>query len=161
MITHMRLAPALFLLLAGTAACSDATGGEVNQGAGPVSMNGQSLQVEGGGNSSAVQLAGTRWTITSVNDKSTPGGAEFFLQFQDGKISGRAGCNTFGGTYSMKGDTLTPSAVNATRRACIGDMQYEEAVLQLLGGPLTVAQTDGGPLVLRGETGSISLQRAS
>jgi heat shock protein HslJ len=159
MMTSFKLAPALLLIL-GAAACSDATSGEMNQGAAPVSMNGQSLQVEGG-EPSAVQLAGTRWTITSVSNKNTPGGAEFFLQFEDGKISGRAGCNTFGGTYSMNGNILTPSAINATRRACIGDMQYEEAALQILGSPLTVEQADGGKLVLRGKAGTISLTRAS
>lgn len=70
------------------------------------------------------------------------------LRLIDGQASGTGGCNTFGGSYTIDGDTLTFGALASTEMAC-GDPQsgVESAYLEALSKVATFA-TDGTSLHL-------------
>src|SRR5690348_4942199 len=61
---------------------------------------------------------GTRWHVTSINGRPNPGSGDYHVEFEAGKISGRFGCNSWGGRYSVKGETLVARDVMATQMAC-------------------------------------------
>jgi heat shock protein HslJ len=68
-------------------------------------------------------------------------------------VSGTVGCNSFGGDYTIEGETITFSAINSTLMACADPiMQQESAVLGALvdtvnfkvsGNTLTITSVDG------------------
>ena len=69
-------------------------------------------------------LAGTEWRLVSLG----PSGAEtdvvpgttVTLKFgEDGRASGSTGCNSYGGTYEVRGDRITFGRLVSTRRACL------------------------------------------
>lgn len=45
----------------------------------------------------------------------------------DGSLSGTTGCNSFTGTYTVKGDALTISALPTTSMPCVADVADQEA----------------------------------
>ena len=72
-------------------------------------------------------LVGTTWVATGINNGR--GGvvssvaldaASVTARFAaDGRVSGFGGCNGFGGSYTLDGDSLAIAPVTATRKACI------------------------------------------
>ena len=102
-------------------------------------------------------LAGTHWVLTSFKqggvEQPPLAGTQLTLQFDNGTVSGKAGCNSFGGTYVVTGQTLTISDLNQTLMACdppIGQQEerYTTALLKaqsfvLQGQTLTITHPDG------------------
>ncbi|HET6976308.1 MAG TPA: META domain-containing protein [Pyrinomonadaceae bacterium] len=83
-------------------------------------------QAQTPGNMSTDQrvLAGTEWRLVSFG----PSGAEadivagttVTLKFgEDGRASGSTGCNSYSGTYQVRGDNISFSRLISTRRACL------------------------------------------
>lgn len=108
-------------------------------------------------------LANTLWTVTDyVSPAQTGGmatalaGTEVTIDFgADGELGGSAGCNRFGGSYTVDGDSLTFSALAMTMMACAapdGVMEQEAAVLSALGSVSAFA-LEGGNLQLLNENG--------
>lgn len=69
-------------------------------------------------------LRGTEWRLVSLG----PAGAEadivagttVTLKFgEDGRATGSTGCNSYGGTYQIRGDNISFSRLISTRRACL------------------------------------------
>lgn len=106
-------------------------------------------------------LADTRWAIAAVNGRTvTLAPRVNDIRFTADRVSGRAGCNQLGGSYTFTGRVLTPRDVIATRMACAGEpMRIEGAFLRLLAAPAQVKWT-GDTLTLSGRTGSVTLRRA-
>src|SRR5215212_3232080 len=76
-------------------------------------------------------LAGTEWQLASLG----PAGAEtgvvpgtsVTIRFgQDDRASGSTGCNSYGGTYQVRGDNLSFSRIVSTRRACLDQNANEQ-----------------------------------
>lgn len=68
-------------------------------------------------------LGGTRWRLSSLDSGGrtlTPvAGTEITLEFgRDGKLTGNAGCNHYGGTYQAMGEILSVPAMQVTEMAC-------------------------------------------
>jgi heat shock protein HslJ len=111
----------------------------------------------------ATTLAGTNWTLTSIEalgaESGTLPGADITLDFgADGQANGAAGCNTYNGTYTVTGDTLTFGPLITTRMACPEPvMRQEQAYLAMLANPSTIKQEadrltltfDGGKTVYK------------
>ncbi len=80
-------------------------------------------------------LSGTRWTL-DVAGLNVPGADKVLptIAFADGSVSGSAGCNTFMGSYTVSGDSLTIGELAGTKKAC-GPVEtaVETAVLERLG----------------------------
>ncbi len=86
----------------------------------------------GGGDTS---LDGTAWVLTGYQGNAPIGNAPT-LSFENGQASGSASCNSYGGGYTVKGNSLQVSALFRTEMYCMdpeGIMEQENAYLQLLG----------------------------
>ena len=61
-------------------------------------------------------LEGTEWTLVSGVD--APEDAVPTLTLADGSANGFGGCNTFGGSYELDGDSITIGPLASTMMAC-------------------------------------------
>lgn len=72
----------------------------------------------------------------------------------DGQASGRGGCNGFGGTYTLAGDTLRFGPLISTQMACVEAlMTQERRYFDMLAGALRHALADDGALLLTAADG--------
>lgn len=83
-------------------------------------------QAQPGRNMSTDQrvLAGTDWRLVSLGpsggEASLVAGTTVTLKFgEDGRASGSTGCNSYSGTYQVRGDTISFGRLISTRRACL------------------------------------------
>ena len=83
-------------------------------------------QAQPGRNMSTDQrvLAGTDWRLVSLGpaggEAGLVAGTTVTLKFgEDGRASGSTGCNSYGGTYQVRGDTISFGRLISTRRACL------------------------------------------
>jgi heat shock protein HslJ len=76
-------------------------------------------------------LPGTEWRLVSLG----PSGAEadvvqgttVTIKFgEDGRAGGSTGCNTYGGTYEVRGDAIAFGRLVSTRRACLDQNANEQ-----------------------------------
>src|SRR5215203_3082474 len=68
-------------------------------------------------------LTGTDWRLVSLGPASAKNpvvrGTTVSLNFgEDGRASGSTGCNTYSGSYEVRGDYISFSRIITTRRAC-------------------------------------------
>ncbi|MBI3943352.1 MAG: META domain-containing protein [Chloroflexi bacterium] len=87
------------------------------------------------------RLQSTKWTLVAFGAGSTAqvvDGSRSTLEFgNDGKVSGKAGCNGYGGMYTESGNSLTFREIISTMMACSdpqGIMDQEKAFLDALNG---------------------------
>lgn len=76
-----------------------------------------------------------RWQIISINGKAAIAGDRGApeIEFKQGKVSGKSGCNSFGGSLKAKGAKVKFSAPAATMMACPEPlMRQEQALFQAL-----------------------------
>lgn len=104
-------------------------------------------------------LNGT-WKATAASPQVLVPGVDVTLTFADGRVMGKAGCNTFGGAYSVSGGRLSVPQVGTTLMYCDGAIGEQETwIMQLLGASPTIS-VDGDTMVLSDGTNSITLRRA-
>jgi heat shock protein HslJ len=83
-------------------------------------------------------LTGSKWQLTSINGTPVPApttSKTVTLEFgSDGQINGSGGCNSFGGTYTTQGDSLSFGPIASTKMACVDEtaMQQENQYFQIL-----------------------------
>ncbi len=73
------------------------------------------------------------WTLASINGQPPLEGSTVTAKFEDGRVSGQAGCNSYGGPYSVSGQKLTVSDLAQTLMYCMepaGLMEQESAFTQ-------------------------------
>ncbi len=103
-------------------------------------------------------LAGTTWELAALGGQPPAAGSTITLAFADGRLSGFAGCNSYGGEYTIEADQLRPDMLAQTLMACLepGLMAQEQAYMQALtgGGRLNLS---GDRLELRDEAGGATL----
>ncbi len=94
-------------------------------------------------------LVGSTWHVLSYNNGkgglvSTQTSGKITVVFgADGRVSGFAGCNTYGGSYQVTGDTLKLSQLAATAMACEPSlMQEEQEYLAALGKAVSLRIQD-------------------
>jgi len=68
-------------------------------------------------------LEGTLWTLDSYLNSEGESvdvlpDTRITLEFKDGKIGGRAGCNTYFASYEIEGDSLTVGVIGVTEMYC-------------------------------------------
>ena len=110
----------------------------------------------------AAQLEGT-WTLTSIAvagqaKQDRPFSAIYTLDFNQGRLSTRADCNTCGGSYSIDGSVLTAGPGLACTRAACSTMAFENAYTGILSGDSTMAVT-GSTLSLSSSRGTLKFVR--
>jgi heat shock protein HslJ len=83
----------------------------------------------------APALPGTKWELVTLNGAAPVEGTSVTLFFgNDDQAGGDASCNTYGGSYTIKGSGLTFGPMMSTMMACEPViMDQEQAYLKVLG----------------------------
>ena len=104
-------------------------------------------------------LEGTAWVLDSRYDGDTVSttAGQGALRLSGGTVTGRGGCREFRGTYELDGSTLRVSGLAFVDDAgldCAADPgRQDEAVLALLGKPVTVTVEGSRLTLLAGDAG--------
>lgn len=105
-------------------------------------------------------LAGTQWQVTSVAGSATPKTTMYRLEFRDGQIGGRFGCNSFGGNYRVEGEQLITEDIASTLMGCPEPAAtHETRGLAILARPMEIEWQSGQRITLGNSAGSIALER--
>jgi heat shock protein HslJ len=104
----------------------------------------------GGAKGSAAALEGTAWTLLSYGMPNSPqavqDGTKITLEFDaEGGIKGSAGCNTYFGSYKVKGTKLTIGPIAITEMYCMspeGVMEQEKVYAEVLSSAESLAVQD-------------------
>lgn len=102
-------------------------------------------------------LNGTSWRLVAYGAPGRPEAvlpdSEVTAVFQEGQLTGSAGCNQYATTYTQSGATLTTGAVASTRMACEPALNEQESrVLQGLDTAVSFT-IDNETLTIQDETG--------
>lgn len=108
------------------------------------------------GSGDSLGVEGPQWVLTDVGPDADAGVAMSTLKLEGGTASGSAGCNSFSGTYTLDGDSLSFGPLASTQMACIPDEVGDLETAVLAGLDATEAyEVDGETLTLKdgdGET---------
>ena len=81
------------------------------------------------------QLTGTTWKLTSYDGNMPLAGKNMTASFDAKEIQGSASCNSYFGTYRLKGDQISIDELGWTEMACMdpeGIMEQEQTIMKLL-----------------------------
>lgn len=140
------------------ARCSDGMSDRVFPDKVQVRIDGRSFEGCGGDPVAPMAIENTGWSVVSVNGKSAPGGEAYTVQFQNGRLSARFGCNSMAGSYQLDGQRLTAGALAMTRMAC-PDMTMEADAAKVLALPVQLVWGPADRLTLSNSAGAIVLRR--
>jgi len=102
----------------------------------------------------------TNWQVTAIDGQATPVSDAYRMQFDDGRVGGRFGCNHFGGSYTVGGKTMTVLNVTSTLMGCPEPAAtFERQGLAVLQQPMRIDWQSDQQLTLSNRAGSIALQR--
>jgi heat shock protein HslJ len=103
--------------------------------------------------SGANELDGKQWELLYIR-KSTPlEGSTITIEFENGEVHGRSGCNSYFGEYTVKGNEISFGMLAATEMACMdpeGIMQQEQEYLTFLS-EVVAWSVEGEQLILKKE----------
>jgi heat shock protein HslJ/uncharacterized lipoprotein YbaY len=101
-------------------------------------------------------LAGTSWTLASLNGADPLADVEVTMYFgADGSLAGSDGCNRFTTSYTVDGDTITINPNGAsTMMACPEPVMQQSAAFMAALGSAATFSIDGSTLALADGTGS-------
>jgi heat shock protein HslJ len=90
-------------------------------------------------------LEGTTWELVTMDEQFPLTGSSITLSFEDGQMGGSAGCNSYGGSYEVDGDSIKPGELMSTMMYCQaeGVMDQETAYLNFLSKVRSYAIIDG------------------
>ena len=141
--------------------CSDGMSDLIYRDSVSVRADNQRVSGCGGGTIAADSLANSKWTVTAINDRGTPGGAGYFIRFADRDLSAKFGCNGISGNWRRNGDHLSASDLIQTEMGCPEPAaSFERQGSAILNSNMRIEQLDGTRLRLVSEAGSIDLKRA-
>lgn len=93
------------------------------------------------------RLDGTNWRFVRVDGGAVPAAVTATMRFRGDRISGRAGCNTYGARYRIAPDgSASFSQVLSTEMACLepaGAMQVEHHIFNALPDIARIELSDG------------------
>jgi heat shock protein HslJ len=140
--------------------CSDGMSDRIYADTVRVSVDGRELDGCGEASAPRASLAGTRWEIASIDGARVPGGERYRVSFEANSLSGRAGCNTFSGSYRVGRDGFQAGSLAMTRMYCPGAaMRHEQAFSRILASRVRLYYPDARTLIMRGPAGEIRLRR--
>lgn len=141
--------------------CSDGMSDLVYRQTVRLVADGKTVEGCGGGTVAPDGPAETSWSVSAVNSRPTPGGANYFVAFAGSRISARFGCNSIGGGFSVNGDHLSTTELVQTEMACPEPaMTFERLGSAVLNSNMRVERISGEAMRLVSEAGSIDLRRA-
>ena len=107
------------------------------------------------------QLTDTTWKLISYDGNIPLVGKDMTAEFDGKEIRGSASCNSYFGTYRLKGDQISISGLGWTEMACMdteGIMEQEQTIMKLLsesssysiqGDILQITTSDGDLLIFQ------------
>ena len=111
------------------------------------------LSSAGEGRPEPFDLAGTDWVLASIGGEDLPAGIEITARFDEDRVAGVAGCNSYFAGYEIDGGALTISEMGMTMMMCPEpEMELEGAFTSALGtaesyqaagGTLEIVYADG------------------
>jgi len=126
-----------------------------------VTADGRTVSGCGGGTIAANTLAGTSWSVMSVNGNPVPAGGDYFVQFTDKALSAKFGCNSISGQYRNNGDHVAVGNLQQTLMGCPEPAaSFERDATGLLRSNIRVERIGGERLRLVSEAGTIELKRS-
>ena len=138
--------------------CSDGMSDRRYRDTVTVVADGKTVKGCGGAILAPEALAGTSWTFVSIAGVPVAGERPTSLAFDATRLSGSAGCNRFSGGYTVKDGMLAAGQIAATRMACPGPaMEQEQALFDLLNGPVRMDFPTDGTLLLTGVDGKTAV----
>jgi heat shock protein HslJ len=104
------------------------------------------------------ELEGTKWQLQALEGVSPAAQVIITADFNDGRVSGSSGCNSYGAAYTTKDGKLTLDSVAVTEMACedVEAMRAEQDFLQFLG-QVRKFKLDGDRLDLMDDGGTVVL----
>lgn len=140
------------------AQCSDGMSDAIYADTVMVVVDGQILRGCGGDTLAPGTLTNSHWSIEEIDGRPVFEQG-YFLEFGPERLSGRAGCNNFAGSYRRDGDRLIAGAIVSTRMACsepaAGD---ERSLLAILAGPVAISRSEeSDTLLLTGGAGTLRI----
>jgi len=125
-------------------------------GIGLVAMPGCSTSTPKG-SSPAPSPVGVEWRLVSVGGTSAGTGADgrpatLLLDETSGRASGYAGCNTFSGSYTLSGTSISLGPLAMTRMACASGEQLERLYSMALEQTTEWTMTSKGLELRKGST---------
>ncbi|GAA1158451.1 META domain-containing protein [Ornithinicoccus hortensis] len=117
------------------------------------------------GDAGAVDLAGRSLVATGITEGGAAyelvDGTEVSLDFGDGEVTARAGCNTMTGTFQVEGQTLAYTAGATTEMGCEQELQEQDEWLTDFLQSQPEVTVDGDQVVLTsGDTEMTLMDRA-
>lgn len=141
--------------------CSDGMSDLVYRQTVRVTADGRTVSGCGGGTIAPNRIAGTSWSVVSVNGKPVPGGPEYFVRFSERDIAAKFGCNSMGGRFSLNGDHLSVPDLMQTQMGCPEpSATFEQEAGALLRSNVRVERIGGERMRLVSEAGTIELRRS-
>ena len=122
---------------------------------GPPPSYGTPMPPAGG---AAPPLDRTRWLILAINGRPVPRDYNYWIEFDEGKLNAKFGCNSIGAGYTQTDSTIDAGAVMSTRMAC-GDMSWESQGMAVIDAPMQVSAQGPTRITLTSSGGSIELLR--
>jgi heat shock protein HslJ len=112
-------------------------------------------EYRGCGGETATLLTGEEWVVEDIERKGIIDRSRVTVRFDDeGRVTGRAGCNTYTGGYTLTGESLTIARTATTLMACAPSlMEQETRFLSILQATQRFEITADGALVLHADDG--------
>ena len=90
-------------------------------------------------------LDGTSWELYAISKHFPVEGSNITIAFEDGQVSGSAGCNSYGGEYQVNEKKIEFGMLASTLMACVDPamMEQETMFLQMLGDAHRFELVDG------------------
>lgn len=84
-----------------------------------------------------ISLDSSRWKLVSIHSENgimKLSGVNAFIKFnkESGRVSGKGGCNNFGGSFKSNGDSLTMDHIFSTKMYCEQIQKTEDLFFNLL-----------------------------
>lgn len=97
------------------------------------------------GGDAAISLEGTTWQLVDLAGKPLVSNHQPTMSFDEGRVSGNASCNTYGGKYKLNADKIKFGMMMSTLMACADNaaMEQEQQYLALLRNAETWELRDG------------------
>jgi heat shock protein HslJ len=99
-------------------------------------------------------LDGTSWVLTAFGKSKPIGGTRITAEFEEGEIRGSAGCNSYFGSYKIKGNAIEMSEIGSTLMACLepeGIMDQEQLFTSFLSDAQEYRLNDGQLQIFRSD----------
>lgn len=105
----------------------------------------------------AEAVLGREWLLVELNGRMAPTAANgrqasFMLSPDDNAVSGYAGCNTFTGTYTLSGASLSFGPLAMTRMFCADHQALEDEYVKALAATTGQRMVNGRLELLAGST---------